>query len=250
MLIQSPMQTAHVLFNILFAAFLLMITNVGHVLAEEPLPAISVSATGSATVAPDTAIVSLGVQAEAKTARDALSRNNEAMATVLRELKAAGIEARDLQTTGFNIQPRYHYPKQKMSGEQRPPMIVGYQVFNQLSVRIRDLSKLGEILDRSVSLGINSGGGIRFINENPKAAKRKAREIAMANAFAKANALAVAANVGLGRILSISEHANQPPPRPIREMAMARASAPGAVPVAVGENSYSVSVQVRWEIKQ
>lgn len=239
--------------RILFAGFLL--TGVSLAMGQtafsgEKEPVISVSGTGKTSVIPDMAIINLGVQREAKTARKALNRNNEAMAVVLAELKASGIAAKDLQTSGFNIQPRYFYPKQSSSGEQRPPRIVGYTVSNQLSVRIRDLSKLGEILDKSVTLGVNSGGGIQFLTENTEGALMQARKKAVASAIAKATVLSEAAGVKLGKILEIREGARGISPRPMREMAIARSMAADAVPVAAGENSYSVSVQVRWEIVQ
>jgi uncharacterized protein YggE len=117
-------------------------------------------------------------------------------------------------------------------------------------VRVRDLSKLGEILDKSVSLGMNSGGGIRFLNENTDDALMQARKKAVPNAFVKARILSESAGVKLGKILEMREDARGISPRPMREMAMARSMAADAVPVAAGENSYSVSVQVRWEIVQ
>jgi len=244
---------ARILFaGFLLAGFSLALGQAAH--AGEKEPVISVSGTGKTSVVPDMAIIKLGVQREAKTARKALNRNNEAMAVVLAELKASGIAARDLQTSGFNIQPRYHYPKQGPSGEQRPPRIVGYTVANQLSVRIRDLSKLGEILDKSVTLGVNSGGGIQFLIEDVEGALMQARKNAVASAIAKAKILSEAAGVKLGKILEIRESARGISPRPMREMAMARSIAadavPVPVPVAAGENSYSVSVLVRWEIMQ
>ena len=219
-------------------------------LAEPAIPMISVNGTGSATAAPDMAMISLGVQRQAKSARKALKKNNKAMAAVLAALKGEGIADKDLQTSNFNIQPQYHYFKPPSSGEQRPPKIVGYTVNNQLSVRIRDLSKLGEIIDLTITLGVNSGGNIRFMNENPAPIIAKARQKAMQNAIEKAKVLTSAANVGLGKIMTISENTHQPQPFAMREMAMARSSAAPAIPVASGENSYSVNVQVSWEIKQ
>lgn len=148
--------------------------------AERPVPVIQVSGKGDATVAPDIAIVNAGVVREAKTAREALSANNEAMSAVIAALKEAGIEDKDLQTSSFSIQPRYVYPKAK-NGQQAEPRIVGYSVSNRLTVRVRDIAKTGQILDQMVSLGVNSDGDIRFTNDDPSAAIAQAREIGRAH---------------------------------------------------------------------
>ena len=135
--------------------------------SEQKPGTIAVSATGSATVAPDMAILNLTVQREGETAREALSANNTAMADVLKAMRDAGIEDRDIQTSNFNIQPRYVYPKPQKKGQPLPPRIVGYIVYNSLTVRVRDLKILGNILDQSVSLGVNSGGNISFTTDKP-----------------------------------------------------------------------------------
>ena len=130
---------------------------------QAPKPGvISVSATGKADVAPDMAILNLSVMREAETARAALDANTQAMATVLADMKAEGIDERDLQTSNFNINPRYFYPKRQKDGAQEPPKIVGYVVTNALTVRVRDLGKLGTILDRSRHpTGTQEGNGKR-----------------------------------------------------------------------------------------
>ena len=193
--------------------------------------------------------INLGVQQEAETARQALDENNRAMRSVIEALEAAGIADKDLQTSGFHIQPRYFHPKPRSSGPQEPPKIIGYLVSNQLTIRVRDLDKLGEIIDRTVTLGVNSGGGVQFLNEHPEEALSEARTKAVADAIAKAKTLVEAAGVKLGRIMQINENSRMPRPMMRAEMSMAQAEA-GAVPIAAGENSYQVNVQVQWEILQ
>lgn len=213
---------------------------------------INISATGTAKIAPDMAILNLSVIRHGKTARDALSANNSAMATVLKAMQDTGIAKRDLQTSNFNIQPRYFYPKRLKDGSQKPPVITGYVVTNSLRVRIRDLARLGDILDTSVTLGVNSGGGIQFTSDNPKAAIEQARKSAMQNAIAKAKTLTETAGAELGRVLSISESGARPPrPRSIARAEKALAmSADMAVPVAAGENAYTITVSVSWELME
>ncbi|MBO6639403.1 MAG: SIMPL domain-containing protein [Roseitalea sp.] len=224
----------------------------GHALADDDdiTPQITVSATGTANVAPDMAVIGLTVLREAETARDALDANTMAMAEVLAAMQAEGIAERDLQTSNFNIQPRYVHPEPK-NGVRPAPRIVGYQVSNSLTVRVRDLERLGAILDQSVTLGVNQGGGISFTNDDPSAAITEARTKAMQAAIGKAETLTEAAGIGLGRILTISEQSSEPRPIAMARGAVMEMAADAApVPVAAGENTYRVSVNVTFELAQ
>lgn len=212
--------------------------------AETPPARIIVTGEGESTLAPDLALLSLSVMREAKTAREALTANNDAMAAVIAAMKASGIEERDLQTAGIQISPRYNYTP-KPDGTQEA-VLAAYQVTNTLSVRIRDIAKTGEILDKSVTLGVNQGGGISFANDDPSAAMTEARKRAVADAMAKAKTLTEAAGVELGRILEISETSFAPPPGPILSKYAAQAA--DAVPVQAGENSYKIQVNVTFEL--
>ena len=191
---------------------------------------------------PDLALLSLSVMREAKTARAALDANNDAMAAVIAAMKAAGIKDRDLQTAGIQINPRYNYTN-KPDGSQEAEL-VAYQVTNTLSVRVRDIDKTGEILDKAVSLGVNQGGGISFTNDNPAATITEARKKAVADAMAKAKTLAEAAGVSSAgcwrsptrtsrrrRWRSTPRPSTRPPvrrcrPRPARTPTMSRSPSP------------------------
>lgn len=216
---------------------------------SSPPPRILVTGQGSADIAPDMAVLTLAVTRQAETARAALDANSAAMKEVHEAMRNAGIENRDMQTSGFSIQPNYVYPAPQGSGEREPPRIVGYTVRNSLTVRIRDIGLVGAILDQSVSLGVNEGGNITFTNADPTAAITQARTRAVQDAIARADTLAEAAGVKRGRLLEISEQSFNPRPAPMMEMAMGRA-ADSAVPVAVGENTYQVSVNVTYAIEQ
>jgi uncharacterized protein YggE len=165
-------------------------------------------------------------------------------------MKKAGIAERDLQTSGFNIEPRYVYPDNK-DNTQPPeaPKIVGYAVSNSLTVRVRDLKKVGDILDQSVTLGVNQGGNLTFTNDKPEAIVEEARKNAVANALAKAKTLTEAAGVGLGKVLEISEQSYSPRPMPMGQAKMMAAAPADSVPVAAGENTYNVNVNVTFELK-
>ena len=214
-----------------------------------PVPTISVVATGTVDAAPDLAVLTLTVMREAETARAALDANNAAMAQVLDALKQGGVAARDLQTAGFRIDPRYSYP-QRGGAEQPPPKLVGYTVRNTVTARVRELSALGRLLDTAVTLGVNQGGEIRFTNAEPEKLLREARSRAMKEASDKAATLAAAAGVALGRIESIEERTGgSPPPVPMMGVRAMAASA-DSVPLEAGENTYSVTVSASWAIAQ
>ena len=231
-------------------AFVALATTSARANDNEPFPQIVVSGQGSAELAPDMALLQLTVTREADTARAALDASSSAMAQVIKALREQGIAERDLQTGNFSIQPKYVYPPQKSQGENQPPRIVGYTVRNGLDVRVRDLGKLGAIMDQSVTLGVNEGGNILFTNDDPSAAIEQARTRAVKDAMAKARTLAAAAGVKLGKVLEISEQSYSPAPAPMMRSKMMMADAAEAVPVAAGESSYEVTVNLSWAIDQ
>ncbi len=206
---------------------------------------ILVTGEGESAVAPDMAVVTLTVMREGATAREALDRANAAMAEVIDAMREEGIAPRDLQTSGLSIGPRYVYPQQ--GGE---PRIVAYEVANTLTVRVREIARVGAIIDRSVTLGVNQGGNIVFTNDDPAAALEAARRDAVTNAMAKARTLADAAGVSLGRIIEMSEQASAPPPMPFTQRAMRMEAADASVPVEAGENAYRIEVSVTFELLQ
>jgi len=214
---------------------------------DAPVPQISVTGQGEAALAPDMAWLSLSIRREAETARAAMDEANKAAADVIAALKEAGVAARDLQTAGLSIEPRYSFPKDNDGTQQ--PRLTGYAVTNSLSVRVRDLAGLGELIDRSVTLGVNQGGGISFANDDPAAALTEARRRAVADAVAKARTLAEAAGVRLGRLLQITETA-APGPVQLQQARAFRADAPASVPIEAGENTYHVDVNVSFEIEK
>lgn len=212
-------------------------------------PRIVVTGEGEQAVKPDMALLTLAVTREADTARAALDDNNKAMDDVIAAMKEAGIEDRDLQTSGLSINPRYVYPSDK--NDEQTPRIVGYEVTNTLSVRVRELEKVGAVLDRSVTLGVNQGGNIVLTNDDPSEALRAARKDAVEDAMEKARAMADAAGVGTGRILEMREQSATPPPMPFEAKTMRMAApASDSVPVAAGENTYHVQVSVTFAITQ
>lgn len=211
---------------------------------------ISVSGTGEVTAAPDTAFITSGVTTQGATAREALDANTTAMNELMATLKEAGIEARDIQTSGFSVSPNYVYTDARdENGYTLPPKINGYQVYNTVNVRIRDLSTLGAVLDKQVNVGANTINGISFSVADPSKLYDEARKAAFADARDKAALYAEAAGEALGALKSISETQgyDQPQPYMMKAMDMAAASAP--VPVATGELSFTINVQVTWSVE-
>lgn len=208
---------------------------------------IMVTGDGEVAIAADMAVVSLTVRKDAETAEKALQENSAAMKTVLQAMMDAGVAQRDLQTSQFSIKPRYIYPRSNNADQL--PRLAGYTVSNSLSVRVRDIDSLGVLLDRAVKLGVNEGGSIQFVNKDPAAAIEKARIQAVKDAMNKARTLAGAAGVKLGDLLQLSEQQSHQYPMPMAAKAgFARSVMEDSVPVASGENTYSVRVNVTYAI--
>lgn len=214
--------------------------------ADQAPRRIVVLGEGEAAVKPDMAILTLTVMREALTAREALDANNKAMAEVVAAMKASGIADRDLQTAGVQINPRYDYTN-KPDGTQEAKL-AAYQVSNTLTVRVRDLARTGEVLDKSVTLGVNQGGGLVFSNDDPSTALTEARKKAVADAVDKAKTLSEAAGVKLGQVMEISDVSYVQPPMPIVAKAYGGAADAAAVPVEAGENAYKVQINVTFEL--
>jgi uncharacterized protein YggE len=208
---------------------------------------ISISGNGQVTAAPDTAFVNSGVTTQGATAREALDANTKAMNELLATLEEAGIEARDVQTSGFSVSPNYVYSDARdANGYSLPPRIDGYQVYNTVNVRIRDLASLGAVLDKQVNVGANTINGITFSVADPSKLYDEARKAAFADAREKATLYAEAAGEGLGKLKSISETQGYDQPQPYMMKAMADSAAAAPVPVATGELSFTINVQVTW----
>jgi uncharacterized protein len=211
---------------------------------------ISISGTGEVAAAPDMAFVTSGVTSQGATAAEALAANTAAMNELIATLKAAGIEARDIQTSGFSVNPNYVYSDARdANGYQLPPKISGYQVYNTVNVRVRDLATLGAVLDKAVTVGANTINGVTFSVADPAPLYDEARKLAFADARKKAQLYADVADEKLGDIESISESQgyNQPQPQMMRAVADSAAAAP--VPIESGELTFSIDVQVAWELE-
>jgi uncharacterized protein len=223
---------------------------VAQTLPYENLPLLTVVGEGEIHARPDLAIINAGIISEAQTARAALAENSAAMTKMLNALRGAGIAPRDLQTSGFSVEPRYSQPPPDYNqAEPFVPQIVGYAVRNELSVRIRDLVKVGQLLDTIIAEGANSVSGPTFTVAEPSPLEDQARRVAMQDAIRRGTLYAQAAGVHLGPIFRIEEVAYRPPqPLPITAMPRMEAAADQSVPIESGELTFQVQVAVAWRI--
>jgi uncharacterized protein YggE len=210
---------------------------------DKAMPTMTVVGEGIATARPDLAMVSVGVVAQAPRAVDALAQNSKLMGEVIAAGKEAGIESRDLETSQVSLRPQYSHPAQ---GSREAPKLVGYEAVNTLSIRVREIGKLGALLDRLVAVGANQIRGIELTAAQPAPLRDKAREAAMKDAARKAGLLAEAAGVRLVRLFSVVEDV-QDSPRPL-SMRMAPDAARAPVPVEAGELEIRGRVTAVFEI--
>ncbi|MFW2831284.1 SIMPL domain-containing protein [Sphingomonas sp. ID0503] len=205
---------------------------------------LEVSATGSVTRVPNVATINAGVVSQAASAAAAMADNARRMQATLAQLKSAGIEPRDVQTSTIALSPRYEY------NDNQPPRITGYQASNQVTVRFRDVAKAGGVLDALVAAGANQIDGPALSVDTPDAALDEARTQTLATARQRGELYARAAGLRIKRIVAINEAGGYEPPRPVPVMAMARAPKSDAVSeIAPGEQKLDVTLNVVFELE-
>ena len=202
---------------------------------------LSVSAEGHASRKPDVATLSAGVVTQAADANAAMRANSAQMEKVMAAIRAAGIAERDVQTAGIGLFPQYRY------AENQPPAITGYQASNTVNVKVRDLDKLGKVLDALVANGANQINGPSFEIDQPDAVYDEARRNALKQAQARAAMYASTLGMRIKRIVSIGEGGGMAAPGPMPMMKMAAMDA-GSPPVSPGETSLSANLDVVFEL--
>jgi hypothetical protein len=220
--------------------------------AQDPVPerplyerTISVQGTGRAAAPPDMATVRIGVTSQAETAVAAMAANNEQVAAVIDTIKGFQVAARDIQTSNFNVSPMY---QQGQRGGQRSPRIVGYQVNNQVQVRMRNLPELGRLLDGVVTSGSNQINGIQFGIDNTDSLMDTARDEAIADARRRAGRYATAANVKVGKVVVISEQSVMRP-MPVYAQSRLMMAEADSVPIEAGEHEVELNVTVVFALQ-
>jgi len=214
--------------------------------AAEAAGKITVTGQGMVPAAPDMATIMLGVTSQAKTAQAAMADNSAAVAAILAQLKQAGIAERDIQTSGLSLNPQLDY---NASSDGSLPEILGYIAANNVTVRVRALDGLGQVLDRVIQQGANTFNGLTFGLASPEPVMDAARKLAIADARRKAELYAAAAGARLGPVLTIVEAGGYGDPQPMFRKAADSAEA-GAVPVASGEIGVTASVTIEYELTE
>ena len=198
---------------------------------------VTVTGEGTVAAAPDNAVIRIGVSSQGKTARAASDANVKDMSVVLTAIKESGIVDRDIQTTSLSLQPQYD-PKQ--TGAAR---LIGFQVNNQVKIKIRDVGKLSAVLDRAIAAGANEMSGIEFVVSEQAKLLDQARAAAIADAHRKAELYANAAGMKVGRVIAISEEGASQPSRGFAPMVRA-----GGAAIAPGEQTLRAVVTVSYEL--
>ena len=212
-------------------------------LAEDAFPsAISVSGEASVSAAPDLAHIDAGVASDARTAKEASDANNAAMGKVLLALKGAGIDEKDYQTSRLSLQPQYA-PNRNNGGSP----VVGFRASNRVTIKVRDVTKVAAVIDTLVGSGANDIGNVSFEVTQASKLLDDARQQAVADARRKAEIYARAAGVTLGAPLGFSEGGGPVPL--VRARIAAAPMAAASVPIAAGEETLSVTVNITWAIK-
>lgn len=186
--------TAGLIFN-----FINLNPKTAEAATTDNLRTITVFGEGQVKAKPDLALVSLGVQNEAASANTAQEANSRAMQNVVSKLKQLGIKEEDMQTSRYNIYPYYDYSQEKA------PKLAGYRANSVITIKIKDLEKVGDVIDAGVEAGANSIEEVRFTIENDRDLYLQALEAAAKDASAKAASLTKAFGISLKQIRTIEE---------------------------------------------
>ncbi|HEX6574594.1 MAG TPA: SIMPL domain-containing protein [Gemmatimonadaceae bacterium] len=207
-----------------------------------PLPQISTTSRGEVKVVPDRANVQISVQTRAETAAAAGTENARKQKAVIDALRALGIDAKDISTTGYNVYPEQRYEPNK------EPVVVGYNVTNTVSVELKSINMVGQAIDAALGKGANMISSLQFYSSNTDSARKQAIALAVQQARADAEAAARAAGGSISYLLEINVGGYYPPsPQPIAiRTKMDMAAAQAATPISAGEQTVAVDVTTRW----
>jgi uncharacterized protein len=205
---------------------------------------IVVTGTGRVSVEPDLADLRLGVAVARPTVDSARAVAAGTMEAILTAVAVAGVERRDVRTALLSVQPRYEYR------ENQPPALAGYDLSNVVEVTVRDLGRLGEVIDGTLGAGATSLDQLSFRVADPEAPEREARLRAMAAARARADVLAEAAGLAIVGVSDIVEGGSPPVPMPRVKAERMMLAADTATPVEAGSMEISVDVTVSYRARQ
>jgi uncharacterized protein YggE len=218
---------------------------------KDSVPTVTTNGVASTEVVPDIAIISLGVNTERPKASDAARDNARAAQAIVGEIKAQGIEARDIKTLSVTLSPVYD-EVHDANGYVTKRTLRGYTANNALSVRIREVAKAAVLAGQLMDKGANSFEGIAFDYAQKEAKYDALRGDAVRDALRKANSYVIGLGLKLGRVLEIATQAPYPTPAGMspKMLGAAKRDAAAAVPVEPGVETLRTEVQVTWELAQ
>ncbi len=214
----------------------------------------TIEVTGEATITaePDIAIVNLGVTAKHKKAQMAMEEVSVAAREMLELLREHGVDGRDIQTQRLELNKDFfwHLQQRKLKNAAKAQL---FEAANKITVKVRDLNKLGTIMQAALDAGANSVSNVQFGVDETEKLEAEARSAAASDAHARAKLYAEGVGVVLGRIVSIREHSARRPrfdDDSLVMMRMSDSSETPEVPVASGTVVFSASVNLTCELKQ
>lgn len=205
---------------------------------------ITVSGEGKVVARPDIGQISLSVISDASTVAAAQKDNVDKMNKVTQVMKDAGVKEEDLKTTSYSIMPRYQYTSGRSD-------IIGYEATQTMDIKVRDLTKVGDILNKAAAAGANQVGSLNFTFDKPEALQSEARQAAVTQAKQKASDLAASLGVSLGKITGFYEnYGGQPTPMYGGGDGLGKGGGGGGVPpqIQTGQNEIIISVNLTYEI--
>jgi len=215
---------------------------------ENSVPTISVTGNGKIEVVPDEAVAAFGVTSEERSLSRAYEGNTRSMNTVIAAVKFLGIGAKDIRTSSYSVTPIY--PRDE-KGYQIPGKPATYRVSQQLTVKIRDISKAGEVIDKAMSSGADTFNGIWFDSSKIEDIRIQAKAAAAEDARSKAGVLAESLGVKAGRVLKVDESSGPvdygAAPRKMMAFAENAAAAPS---IEAGSMEVTATCNVIYEIVQ
>ena len=208
-----------------------------------PMPParVIVNGEGSVSVAPDYAEIISGVTTQAKTAAEATDANSKAILALNAALQKEGVAPSDIQTVRFSVSPVYGTPQ-----PNHPPPLVGFSTANELGIKVRQIGKVGEILDALIAAGATEAGSVQFQHSDMSKALDQARQAAIADARRKAEVYAQASGLKLGGVAWVTENPAYAPMSPMAVRSMS--ASPAAVPIAAGQDTLRVQITVGFDV--
>lgn len=210
--------------------------------APQAPPFVSATGVGDTRIVPDRAMVSVAVESQGESAAKAGAANAAAQTRVIDAVKAAGVAAAQIRTSGYNVFPEYA----QSSG--KGPRITGYRAHNTVQIEVRDIQTVGKIIDTALAAGATNIGGVGLFASNTDPARKEALQKAVTKARAEAEAVATAAGGSLGALVELTIEPFGAPEPLMRERTMVAAmAAPVPTPIETGEIVVQAMVRVRWQ---